>query len=176
MGGAAKPDDREARHRRSRRRDSQRSAERHLPTADAVNDGSVGAAPIVVVMAWGRPDLRVGMIGSTAIAAEPAASVEDCAVWEEKACGVVGSRDGEGRHLGEGLGGWVPELGDQLRGLVCESDGVVLAACDEDLAVRHDDAVMEGAGEGHGVYGFDWGVGVGLAEGDYVGVGCRVGV
>lgn len=44
----------------------------------------------------------------------------------------------------ERFGRRVPELGDKLRRLVREADGVVLAACDEDLAVRKDDAVVEG--------------------------------
>lgn len=46
----------------------------------------------------------------------------------------------------------LPEFGDELWGLVREADGVVLAAGDEDLAVGEDDAVVEGARVGHGVY------------------------
>lgn len=63
-----------------------------------------------------------------------------------------------------------------MRGLVCEADGVVLAAGYEDCAVWEDDAVVEGAGVGHWCDGGDGGGRVGVGEGDYVGVGGGVGV
>ncbi len=69
-------------------------------------------------------------------------------------------------HLSKCLGDRVPELRDKLGRLVREADGIVLAACDEDLAVRKDDAVVEGAWVAHrgeGGYGGERGR---VADGD----------
>lgn len=171
MRGAAEPDQREPRHRGPGRRDGQLSARGNLARADDIDDGPVGGGAVAVVEVRGAVDLAVGVVGGAAVAAEAAAAVEDGGVGEEHAGGMVVAGDGEGGHLAEGLGGRVPHFGDQLRGLVGEADGVVLAPCDEDLAVGEHQAVMEGAWVGHGVDGGDFGDGVGFAEGDYVGIG-----
>ena len=112
------------------------------------------------------------MISRAAIAAEAPASVEDGAVWQEEAGRVVVPWDGDGSHLSEGLGSWVPELRDQLWGLICETDSVVLTAGDEDFSVGKDKAVMEGTGISHRIYPCYFWSGIGIADGNYVRVGC----
>ena len=52
----------------------------------------------------------------------------------------------------------------------------MLATRNQDFAVWQHDAVVKSAGVGHGVDGGDGGGGVGIVDGDDVGIGCAVGV
>lgn len=81
-----------------------------------------------------------------------------------------------GSHL-DGLGGRrIPELGREDNIRVGEGQSISLAAGDEDLAVKEEDAVSEGACEPHRVNGCDCWVGPGVTKGDYVSVACSVAV
>lgn len=171
MRRAAEPDQRVLRHRWPRCGDAQLPAGGHLARADDVDDGSVRGRAVGVVEVGRAVDLAVGVVGGAAVAAEAAPAVEDRSVGEEEAGGVVVAGDGDGCHLGEGLGGRVPHFRDQLRGLVGEADGEVLASGDEDFAVGQYDAVVKGAREGHGVDGGDFRGCVGFGERNDVGIG-----
>ena len=175
MCRAAQPHERKGRDLRPGGLDRQAGPGREFGGAQALDHGAGGGAAVGVEQVGGGVDLGVEVVGG-AVAAEAAAAVEDRCVGEEEAGGVVVAWDGEGGHLGEGLGGGVEEFGDELWGLVGEADGEVLAAGDEDLAVGEDDAVVEGTREGHGRKGgYGWGD-VGVGEGYDVCVGGGVGV
>ena len=79
---------------------------------------------------------------------------------------MVIARDRYRSHLSECFGSRVPELGDKLRRLIREADGVVLAACDEDLTIGKNDAVVEGAWVAHRRQGGYGGERRGVADGD----------
>jgi len=79
---------------------------------------------------------------------------------------VVIAGDRYRSHLSKCLGSRVPELGDKLRRLICEADGVVLAACDEDLTIGKNDAVVEGAWVAHRGQGGHGGERGRVADGD----------
>ena len=111
MRRARQPDQGEARDRRATRRDRQCSANLHTSCTDAIDDRPgcqrTGAGEQV------RRAIDLGIeVVRRAGAAKPSAAVDNGGVWEEHSGGVVVAGNGDGRHLGEFLGGGVEHFGD----------------------------------------------------------------
>lgn len=174
MRGATESDHGKGSYGGSGRGYRQASSDGDLTRAEEVDSGPGGERPVGVEEVGRGVDLRVRVVGGAPVAAEATPAVVDGGVGQEEACGVVVAWDGDRGHLGECLGCGVPHLGDELWGLVGEADGVVLAAGDEDFSVGENEAIVECAREGHGVDGGDLRHGIGIRDGDYVGVGGRV--
>ncbi len=115
---------------------------------DAVDDGTGGEGAGGGVEVWRVEELRVVVVCGAG-AAEAAAAAHDGGVGHEEGGGVIGSRDGHGGELAEGVGDGVEKFGGELGGGVGEGLGGDLAADDEDGAIGEDDAVGEGTLIGH---------------------------
>ena len=76
--------------------------------------------------------------------------------------------------MSELLGLRVPELWDELRGVIGKSNSIELAPSDQNLAIGKNDAVVKGSRKCHGANDVDsWG-GVWFVDGDDMGIGSTV--
>ena len=141
---------------------------------NAINDGTGSEGAGAGVEVWRVPDLHVEMIGSAG-AAETAASVGHGTVEEKEGNRVIVAGDRSRSHLGEGVGGRIEELGDELGRGVGEGNSGDLTTGGKDGAVGEDNGVGEGASIRHGADGLNgrsrgWGT-----YRDDVGIGGGVG-
>lgn len=176
MRRAREPNQREARDGRSiGDRDGQRAANFDACGTNRLYDRArrkrTGAR---VEIRW-IVDLGVKVIGR-ACAAETTTSVHYSSIWKKHTSGMIVSRDRYWGHLSELLSGGIPKLRDQLRGLIREAHSIVLAAGDEDLTIRKDYAVVEGARISHGIDVDNGGFGRWGADSDDMSVRSAVGV
>src|SRR6266481_6927802 len=85
----------------------------------------------------------------SAAPAKSAAARKDSAVWQQDRDAVVRARNRLRRHNSEPSRGRIPELRAEDRSGIGEGLGMLLAAHNEDLAVRKHDTVAEGPGVRH---------------------------
>jgi hypothetical protein len=76
-------------------------------------------------------------------------------IGHEESDGVVVSWGAVRGHLDELVVSWGPHLWGELVADIVEGPSVVLAASDEDIAIREDNSVVEDTREPHGVDGLD---------------------